>query len=97
MEEQIFGAELLSSIFFFFFLEKKKPTKTQMCVCARLMSSHLSGYLFPVSPALPSNEKKKEAQLMRSNLRAERVLCRSNAPHLLTGLAVLSLRAAAGV
>lgn len=50
-----------------------------MCVCARLMSSHLSGYPFPVSPALPSNEK-KDAQLMRSNLRAERVLCRSNAP-----------------
>lgn len=67
-----------------------------MCVCARLMSSHLSGYPFPVSPALPSNEK-KDAQLMRSNLRAERVLCRSNAPPPLTGLAVLSLRAAAGV
>ena len=66
-----------------------------MCVCGWLMLSHLCGYLFPISPALPS--KTKDVRLMRSDLRAERVLCRSNAPHLLTGLAVLSLRAAAGV
>ena len=58
MEEQIFGAELLSSIFyyiyiFFFSFEKRKPD-----VCLWLVGCHIcAATFFPSLPLSPQKQK----------------------------------------